>query len=169
MTSSKVLVVFFSRTGTTKHVGLEIAKALAADVAELTEGKSRRGLLGYLRSGFEASRGKTTTLRDSYQAAPGYGLVVVGTPVWVASVSSPVRTFLRRHAGQLPRLAFFATMGGRGSETAFSQMAVEAKRSPIASVAFTDREVRSAKHLEKLTGFVSELRKASASTSVTTA
>jgi len=161
MASSKTLVIYYSRTGTTKQLAAELAKALEADLAELTETRSRRGLLGWLRSGYEATRGKTTTLRDVHAEALNYSLVVVGTPVWAASVSSPVRTFLRQHAGRLPPVAFFATMGGRGSEAAFAQMAQEAKRSPVASVALAERAVVSGKEREKVSTFVQELRKAS--------
>ncbi|MGO9831496.1 MAG: flavodoxin family protein [Myxococcaceae bacterium] len=162
MAPSRVLVVFFSRTGTTKQVAAELAQALGADVAELSEARSRSGLLGYLRSGFEAFRHRTTTLRDFHEETLRYGLAVVGTPVWVGSVCSPVRTFLRHHAGKLPPVAFFATMGGRGSETAFLQMTDEAKRSPIASLAVAEADVRSGKHTERLRVFARELGRTNA-------
>jgi menaquinone-dependent protoporphyrinogen IX oxidase len=160
MTSSRVLVVFFSRTGTTRRVALDVAKGLRADIAELTEDRPRTGILGYLRSGFEATRRRTTTLRDLHPEALRYDLVVVGTPVWAASVCSPVRTFLRHHAGKLPALAFFATMGGRGSEGAFLEMTQEAKRKPIASLALTERDVQAGRHRPGVEGFVGRLRRA---------
>jgi flavodoxin len=160
MRSSRVLVVYFSRTGTTRRVALDIARALGADVAELTEARPRTGLLGYLRSGFEASLRRTTTLQNAHEEALRYDLVVVGTPVWSASVCSPVRTFLRRHAGKLPALAFFATMGGRGSERAFLEMTQEAKREPVASFAVTARDVQAGRHLAAVDGFVGNLRRA---------
>jgi flavodoxin len=160
MASSRIAVVFYSRTGTTKQLALEVAKALDADAVELTEERSRRGLFGYLRSGFEASRGKTTTLRDAHEEVLGYDLVIVATPVWVSAVCSPVRTFLRRHAGKLPPLAFLATMGGRGSETAFQQMAAEARRAPVATLALTTGEVRAGKQIEKVSAFIRDVRKA---------
>jgi len=160
MAPTRVLVVFYSRTGTTKQVALEVAKALGADLAELSEARSRRGLLGYLRSGLEASRGLTTVLRDAHDEALRYDLVVVGTPVWVSAVSTPVRSFLRQHAGKLPPVAFFATMGGRGSEIAFRQMAEEAKRSPVASLSLLHRDVQAGKHAERLNAFTRQLRTA---------
>ena len=160
MAPTRILVVFYSRSGTTKQVALEVAKALGADCVELTEARSRAGLFGYFRSGFEASRGLTTVLRDPHDEALGYDLVVVGTPVWVSAVCTPVRTFLRQHAGKLPPVAFFATMGGRGSEIAFRQMAEEAKRSPVASLSLLQRDVRAGKHAEKLSAFARALRTA---------
>ncbi len=160
MASPGIAVVFYSRTGTTKQLALEVAKALGADGVELTEERGRGGLLGYLRSGFEAARARTTTLRDVHREVLGYDLVVVATPVWVSAVCSPVRTFLRRHGGKFPPLAFLATMGGRGSETAFQQMASEARRSPVATLALTAGDVRAGKQMEKLSAFIREVRNA---------
>jgi flavodoxin len=160
MAPSRILVIYYSRTGTTRQVAFDIGKMLGAQVAELTEVTKRAGILGYLRSGYEASFRKTTTLQDLHNEALGYELVVVGTPVWAASVCSPVRTFLRHHAGKLPKLAFFATMGGRGGEQAFQQMADEAKREPTATLALFARDVRAARHLDRLSGFVGEVRHA---------
>jgi flavodoxin len=160
MTSSRILVLYYSRTGTTRRVALDIGKMLGADVAELTEATRREGILGYFRSGYEASLRRTTTLLDLHDEALGYELVVIGTPVWAASVSSPVRTFLRAHAGKLPKLAFFATMGGRGGEQAFQQMEAEAKREPAASLALVTRDVQAGRHMDRLSNFVGELRHA---------
>lgn len=154
----KVLVVYYSRTGTTRRVALDVAKALGAEASELTEARTRSGILGYLRSGFEASFGRTTALQDFLSRALGYDLVVVGTPVWNAHVCSPVRTFLRHHAGKLPNLAFFATMGGRGSERAFREMAEEAQREPIATLSLLARDVEAGKHLSNVSAFERTLR-----------
>jgi flavodoxin len=154
----KVLVVYYSRTGTTRRVALDVAKALGAEAGELTEARTRSGILGYLRSGFEASFARTTTLQDFQSRALGYDLVVVGTPVWNAHVCSPVRTFLRHHVGKLPKLAFFATMGGRGSQRAFRDMAQEAKREPIATLSLLARDVEAGKHLADVSAFERTLR-----------
>ncbi|HYJ11929.1 MAG TPA: hypothetical protein VEX18_23050, partial [Polyangiaceae bacterium] len=53
--SPKVLVVYFSRTGSTRKVAEGIAHAADADLEELRESRSRRGLLGWLRSGYEGT------------------------------------------------------------------------------------------------------------------
>lgn len=160
MPSSSTVVVFYSRTGTTKQLALEVATGLGADRVQLTEERSRNGILGYLRSGFEASRARTTTLRDLHADVLGYDLVVVATPVWVGAVCSPVRTFLRAHAGRFPPLAFLATMGGRGSYKAFQQMAAEARRAPIATLALTAADVKAARQQDKVSAFIQQLRHA---------
>lgn len=160
MPSSTTLVVYFSRTGTTRKLAHDIARALNAETAELTEARTRGGVLGYLRSGFEATFRRLPPLRDFEDEAHGHALVVVGTPVWNANVCSPVRAFLRHHRGKFAKVAFFATMGGRGSERAFREMAEEAGRKPVASLAIVARDVATGKHQARVSAFAHELRQA---------
>jgi flavodoxin len=162
MPFGNAFVVYYSRTGTTRRVAVDVAKALGAEIGELTEGRPRNGILGYLRSGFEASFERTTVLRDFQSRALDYDLLVVGTPIWNAHVCSPVRAFLRHHAGKLPKLAFFATMGGRGSERAFREMAKEAKRKPIATLSLLARDVNAGDYLTQVSAFERTLRSTSA-------
>jgi hypothetical protein len=68
-------------------------------------------------------------------------LVVIGTPVWAWSVSSPVRAYLTANKDRLPEVAFFCTLGGKGSETAFAQMQSIVGKPPRATCAITGREV----------------------------
>jgi flavodoxin len=90
----KTLVIFYSRTGTTRTVAEAIARQLGADIEEIRDTRNRQGLFGYLRSGFDAGLGRCTGLEPMRRDPNDYDVVVVGTPVWNASVSAPVRTFL---------------------------------------------------------------------------
>ena len=126
----KVLVVFFTRSGNTAKVARAIADAFDADVELIEDGTSRRGVLGYLRSGYEAGRRRLPRIGAPKHDLRAYDLVVVGTPVWNMNVSSPVRAFLVRNRGDLPRVAFFCTCGGRGGERAFREMTKACGKSP---------------------------------------
>ncbi len=134
MERPKVLVAHYSRTGNTRRIARAIAAALNADVEELRDPTDRAGVLGFLRSGLEAWAGWLVALEHPRRAPEDYELVVVGTPVWGMSVSSPVRTYLWHERAKLPRVAFFATMGGTGAERAFEQMKGVAGRGPIATL-----------------------------------
>jgi hypothetical protein len=88
-----------------------------------------------------------------------YDLVVIGTPVWAWSLSSPVRAYLTATASQLPEVAFFCTLGARGSESAFAQMTAIVGKKPRAVCAITQREGFSASDVERLTAFEKALAK----------
>ena len=90
---------------------------------------------------FFQKRGASITPMNTDPAS--YDLVVVGTPVWAWSVSSPVRSYLAAYRGHLPDIAFFCTMGGRGSERAFEEMQAIAGKASRANYALTAREAAS--------------------------
>jgi hypothetical protein len=138
MERPKVLVAYYSRTGNTKRLARAIAAALDADVEEIHDPTDRSGVLGFLRSGVEAYAGVLAALDHPRRDPADYDVVVVGTPVWAASVSSPVRTYLWHERARLPQVAFVATLGARGEERALGQMRGLAGRAPIATLVVRD-------------------------------
>jgi flavodoxin len=152
------LVVFYSRTGTTRHVAEAIGRGLGADLEELREAIDRRGPVGYLRSGFDARLNRWVPIDQLNRDPARYDLVVVGSPVWIASVSAPVRAFLAAHSRRLPRVAFFVTEGGRGERRAFWQMAEIAGSQPVGTLALTQRDVERGQVAPQIDSFVGSLR-----------
>lgn len=96
------LVVSYSRTGTTKAVAAAVARELQCIVDESVDTRHRAGILGFLRSGNEA------TFRGLVRIAPrscdptDYDLVAIGTPAWRLSVSSPVSVLPLRRVCECP-------------------------------------------------------------------
>jgi hypothetical protein len=76
----KLLVVFYSRTGTTKKVGEALADLLQCDSEELIDTKKRSGPLGFLRSGRDAARNKLTVLEPITHDPALYGVVALVRP-----------------------------------------------------------------------------------------
>jgi len=154
----KALVAYYSRTGNTKTLARGIAEALGAEIEEIADRANRRGILGYLRSGREAWFHRRTELVPSAVDPSAYDLVIIGTPVWNASLSSPVRTFFAEHANALRSVAFFCTMGGSGSGRVFRQMEAACGKRPIATFARTERQLASRDLPDAIGAFVARLR-----------
>ncbi len=131
---NRILVVYYTRTGTTQQLARWISAALDADLDRIVDKTKRSGVLGYLRSGWEAGLQRIVPIEPPVRDPTQYDLVVVGTPIWNASVSSPVRSYLEAHRNELRTVAFFCTCGGRGDKRAFSQMADLAGVQPIATL-----------------------------------
>ena len=108
----KTLVTFYSRDGHTRKSAEIIANVLNADIDERVDKKSRRGILGFLRAGYDATRGKTTDILFTKDPEK-YDMVVLGTPVWNGRITPAVRTYLLRKRENIKRCAFFATYAGR--------------------------------------------------------
>jgi flavodoxin len=136
----KTLIVFHSRTGHTKRVAQALAQRLDADLDEIRIVQPLDGIAGYTMCAIEAMAGLAPALRPMHRNATAYELVVIGTPVWFWSLASPVRSWLEKYPLK-GRVAFFCTMGGSGSGRVFTTMAELAGRAPVATLAFTERQI----------------------------
>jgi flavodoxin len=135
----RILVVYYSRSGTTRDLASAIARTLGADVEALVDDTPRSGRLGYLRCGLDSLLERDAPIRPATKDPRDYDLVVVGTPVWAANVSSPVRAYLHAMRGRLTRVAFFCTMGGSGDARVFRKMEALCGASVVARLAQRER------------------------------
>jgi len=158
----RILVVYYSRTGRTRKAAAELAWTLDCDIEEIFEPTARTGVFGYLRSLMEARRERSVPIAAPRRDPASYGLVVVGTPVWGWSVSSPVRAYLTATKPRLPDVAFFCTLVGAGAARAFAQMQRLAGKAPRAECAVSDREVASGVYRERVAAFARALAPAAA-------
>ena len=154
MAESRVLVVFHSRTGTTRRVAGAIADSLVADTEEIQDLKKRAGLFGYLGAGRDGFRRRLTPIGETEKDPAEYDLVIVGSPIWAGRMSSPVRSYLDRHCGRFAAIGFFCTCGGKYNEEAlFADMAEVSGATPRAVLAVTDAEEAKGQEWEKVRSF----------------
>jgi menaquinone-dependent protoporphyrinogen IX oxidase len=138
----KALVVYYSRTGVTRKLGQALAQALGAEVEELTDLKSRRGPLGFLRGGIDAARKRLTALGPVSKAPGEYDLVVLGTPVWAGTMAPALRTYLTTYRESLRRVAFFCTQGGTSEGKTFLHLGELVGRKPAAVLSCRTKDVK---------------------------
>jgi len=116
----KTLIVFYSKTGFTKKVALFLAKSLKADVDEIKDIKSRKGLIRYLISGKEAIKKIIPRIKSPKKNPAKYGVVVFGTPLW-GNVYSPMSAYLSQKKN-FKSIAFFCTQKGGRADNALKEM-----------------------------------------------
>jgi flavodoxin len=156
----RVLVVYYSRTGTTEKVAREIARRLGADLEQLADTTDRSGALGYLASVKDALLKRSTELEAVEHDPAEYDLCVIGTPVWAWSVSVPVRTYLSQVRERLPEVAFFCTTGGTGIDRTFRVMRELTGRKPLAVLGLKMKDVLKGEPAPEIEGFCARLRAA---------
>ena len=127
----KTLVVYYSKSGNTRRVAEEIAKALGAETEEIVEvGVKRTGILGFLRAGRGGMMREKSRIEAPKKKPGDFDLVFVGSPVWGWNLAPAVRSYLAAVAlGQKP-MALFCTMGQtarrrRSSRSASSRQDLE--------------------------------------------
>ncbi|GAB4522438.1 MAG: hypothetical protein Tsb0019_24220 [Roseibium sp.] len=150
---SRVLTVYYSRTGHTHTVAEMVARGLSADLEELEE-RQKRNLL---RAGLSALFKRETELKPPANDPAAYDLVVIGTPVWGANLPPAVRRYLHDNGKGIRKAAFFCTEGGSGGGNVFRQMEDLCGKPPVATLVITEPDLKSGAHESKTRGFVEAL------------
>jgi flavodoxin len=137
----KILVAFYSRTGFTRKVCQELAQKLNADIEEIIDTKSRKGPIGWLYAGRDASRKMSTLIAQPQKDPAQYDLVVLGTPIWAWTLTPAVRSYLTQNKGKIKKAAFLCTMGSSGDVGAFTGMEELLGQKPVATMAIKTKQV----------------------------
>ncbi len=152
-----ILIIFYSRTGTTKRVANRIAENLNCDIEEIFDTKNRKGFFGYIKSAIDAMKKKLTTLEKINKNPESYDLIGIGTPIWTSNMSTPIRTYIIENKEKFNKVAFFCTEGGRGGEKCFKNMAKLSDKTPVATLELTTKEIKKDLHLRKITEYTAKL------------
>lgn len=108
----RTLILYYSRTGTTRTLAKALAAELKADADEIQCERYRPGGLRYLRAGYDSVRGNLPPIGMPTKDPSDYDLVLIGGPIWTSYPALPIRAYLDR-APELPaRIAVFLTFGG---------------------------------------------------------
>lgn len=154
---TKILLVYYSRTGTTRKVAEAISSKLNSDIEEIRDVKSRGGILGWLKAGRDAGD-KNLTVIEGLQKDPGlYDVVLIGTPIWRGTVSTPIRTYINQYRERLKLVAFFS-IGDDPKSDVFEEMTDISGKEPITTLRLWRKgEVESGEYLKKLQGFTDKI------------
>ena len=117
---SKILVAYFSATGTTKRVAERLARVAQADLFEI------RPAVPYSSADLDwtnkASRTSKERADESIRPAlavkladaSAYNVVYIGFPIWWYVAPTIINTFLESYDFAGKKIALFATSGGSG-------------------------------------------------------
>lgn len=154
----KTLVVYYSRTGTTKKVGESIAKGLKTDSDEIIDIKKRAGVIGWIISGKDAAQKKLTDIKIKKDIEK-YDRIIVGTPVWASNMAPAIRAYLTTNKFDKKNVNFFCTARGVGTVEAIAEMENLIPKSTVGgNLAVHSKEVKSGAYKEKVKLFVGTLK-----------
>ncbi len=118
--NKKVLVAYFSATGTTKAVALNLASAINADIYEIkpktpyssadldwTDNNSRSTLE------MKDHSSRPEIVKDNF-STDNYDTIFLGFPIWWYVAPTIINTFLEAHDFSNKKIILFATSGGSG-------------------------------------------------------
>ncbi len=120
--ASKVLVAYFSATGTTKSAAEKVAKATGAEVFEIkpTEAYSAADLDWTDKTSRCCRENDNPQSRPAFEKSKkslnGYDLVFLGFPNWWNGAPRIINTFMDTYQLKGKRVVMFMTSGGSGIE-----------------------------------------------------
>lgn len=153
----KGLIVYFSRTGRTRRVAEAIQTLTGFDLDEIREAKGRGGPIGWLKSGMESTRKMLPRIEALQHDQASYDLVVIGTPIWAANMSSPVRAYVTKHGPDIKKTALFCTGDGDKPEKAFAPITELLGKEPIATMGLIGEEREGETATQRIEAFVVDL------------
>jgi len=135
----KILLVYHSRTGSCEKVALELRGRRGWVLGEIWP--THR--VGYWRCALQAMlrREPAITYRGPDPAV--FDVVLLVAPVWCATLSAPMRSFVARHRAALRNVALVSVMGGRGAPGAVAAVEGLLAHPALASMALVQADVRS--------------------------
>ncbi len=156
----KILIVFYSRTGTVRQVAQLLAVQSGWALAEVGDLRPRAGFPGDARCVLENILHLRASYRYEGPALEDFEHVIVIAPVWVGRLAAPMRTFL---ADQLPfpaRLSVVCVMAAHGAFSAIEQIARLTSTLPAPVLALLQRDVASGLSQDEVSGFIDQVRAA---------
>lgn len=106
---TSTLLVYHSRTGTTKLVCETLQKNLNADLLEIKDTKDRSGTLGFISASIDAFRHSHSPIEPEQLDLSSYNFIVVASPVWSWNLSTPIHTLFEKNRFDDKKLVLITT------------------------------------------------------------
>ncbi|MBW3017728.1 hypothetical protein KY325_01060 [Candidatus Woesearchaeota archaeon] len=154
----KALIIYYSRTGNTRKVAQKIKSNLKCDIEEIKDAVKRQGAMGYMKCGAHSTLKMCTKISATTKDPSKYDLIIIGTPVWAFNMASPIRTYIMKNREKFKNVAFFCTLGGKGSTKTFYDMKNKCDKTPIETLTVYEREVKASRFSTKVKEFCKRLK-----------
>ena len=152
------LVVYYSRKGTTKKIAELISVEASWESEEIIDTKKRKGFIGFLKSGKDATLKKLANIKEIQKNPELYGLIILGTPIWNKRMTPAIRTYITEFKNNIQDVAFFCTEGRKGGQKTFDSMEKLCKKTPIATLEITKNDIKNEDHIGKIKKFIQDLK-----------
>ncbi len=155
MEAKRIMVVYFTRTGTTRKVAEELARILDADCEELIDRRSYKGIFGFINGGRLSATKKMTKLMPIRHEPINYDLIVICSPIWAGNITPAALTYITTHKPN--SVAWVITTAGDNSRV--SNFATEADALK-GYLHLSNKEINSQDLTHKLEAFAAKLKDA---------
>lgn len=138
---TKVLVVVYSLTGSSRRLAAILCKQQNWNMAEVVEERPRSGVWGTCRSILDSIFRRQPAIRYEGPLPRTFDAVVLVSPIWLGRLAGPMRSFIARRRDHLPPVAVISVMGGRAVSHAAAEVSELIEKPLIANASVTTREI----------------------------
>jgi flavodoxin len=163
----RILVVFYSYTGTCRQVAELLCAQLGWPRGEIVELPPRGR--GTLRCVLDTLLRRRPGIYYDGPDPANYDCVVLVAPVWLYGLAGPMRSFVAQYGRSLKKFAVVTAMSGTGASSAVAEIEALLGRPPLIAAAFTGREVEDGSGATRLQAFGRALQQSTAAGAATTA
>lgn len=155
---TKALVLYYSQTGTTETVALELQKMLNADVEAIELENPYTGTYNDVvaQVGQERANGILPKLKPLKADLSEYDIVFLGYPIWFGTYATPIASLVKDYDFADNKVVTFCTFGSGGLEAAIEDLKKALPKAEIAERGFGIRTARVAATAKELNRFLVE-------------
>lgn len=157
-TRSRVLVVYFSRSGNTRVIAGHIGRSLGAEVFEIQPAQPYPE--DYFQTVEQAHRerdsGFRPPLKGRVENLDAYDVVYLGFPIWGGTAPPVIRSFLAAHNLSGKTLIPFITHGGYGVGDSLKVVAAHAPRARLRDAALVMQADQEKQTTERVTRWLGD-------------
>lgn len=115
------VILYYSRTGTSKRVAEKIGKALGVEAVSVDDKNSYKGIFGYLKGGFYASSWRKVNYSyNTKSQIDEYTHVYLVGPIWASRAAPAIYSFLMDN--DLKKKSLVLTNDGTSPDKSFRKM-----------------------------------------------
>lgn len=155
---TRSLVLYYSQTGATETVALEIQKMLGADIEAIKLENPYSGTYGETieRVGKERAVGELPAILPLESDLSKYDVIYLGYPIWYGTYAMPVSALVKEYDFAGKKIVTFCTFGSGGLEPAISDLKKALPDAEIAENGFGIRNARMNSMTKELNRFMIE-------------
>lgn len=136
-----ILVVYFTRTGRSEKVALELNKHYKCMVEKINEKEKRKGISGYIKSAWQGIKKSTCTINKVKYNPQNYNITIIITPLWAGNISSPVRTYLQKYSDKINDYGIIITHNSSSYKAAEDEIKAMLHKEPIFQVEYKKKDI----------------------------
>ena len=155
--AQKKLVLYYSETGTTKTVALELQKQLGADIEEIEAVEPYSGIFQETiqRGQREMQSGEMPAIKPLKKQIADYDIIFLGYPIWFGTYANPIITLVKEQDFAGKTIVPFCTFGSGGLNTSSDALKKALPKATIAK-GYGVRTARVASAAKELDRFLKE-------------